>query len=176
MNPSPRQTWISPSEFFTLSYLDARLPNQPPRFLFHFTRSAEHLESILRQGIRGNPTDVSVTENPTGVPGPAVLVLDSTFLLERFALWPCLWQRNAPREAEWVVATLDFAPYERGRCTVQSGRVVIPLEAVVEVGYFPSIARSSRFWVIQELAYRHGVPLVPYDWEKWWGRRRMEEL
>jgi len=163
-----------PAEFFTLDYLDTRVPNQPPRFLFHFTRSAEHLEGILRHGIRGNHCVVSVTENPAGMPGQAVLVLDSAFLLRRFALWPCLWQRNAPREAEWVIATADFEPYERGSCTVHSGCVVVPLEAVVEVGFFPSVTKSPQFGTIRALARQRGIPLAPYDWMKWWERRWIE--
>jgi hypothetical protein len=169
---------IGPHGYFTFERIIARTPKVLPPVLFHFTRP-ERAINILRDGyIKGHPT-VSTTENPAiAGPGPIAFVLAPSRIRKMgYQLWPCIWGRGYEREAEWIVVSDDAERYEAGEvssCTVRSGKVLIPMEAVYLIGYPQSWPgkRGERFHgdirAIRSAARHYGIPVRQFSWDEWW--------
>jgi hypothetical protein len=141
----------SPSQTFTPEYVGDR--TEPPRFLFHFTRTVEQAHSILQGGIQPSRGWVSLTENPafTGPKGP-VFVLDTRKLGR--ALSPHLYAGPSySREAEWRTKT------------------AIPMSAVVQVGWGQWLGERFPMEIerLDAAARGQGIDTEKdWTWTKWW--------
>lgn len=148
-----------PREFFTEEYLQER--REPPRWLFHFTRTLDHAIKVLRSGaLMGFPV-LSLTENPamSGPAGP-VFVVDGACVKRRGVVLETEYRKQYRQEAEWKAVGTTGKPAS------------IPLACVVEIGWFKSHERKpDKIEEIRELAERHKLKATPlWDWTKHWKR------
>jgi len=159
-----------PREYFTQERLEARLRNEPPRTLFHFTTMDKAFKILESGELRGRP-GISLTENPAmSGPGPIVFMLDSACLLGQ-GLWvfPLVWQRGYESEAEWVVV-MPGAEYSRSGNVIMTDPVRMPLTCVFRVGFQPGINRLQMEKIpdLNRLGMAMAIPVEVFYWDEWW--------